>query len=268
MPLASLDLFLTDMRGEKGVGRSPLRGFLFLVNAFLLSHFLKTDILIFPENGPLMLNPPMSSFTEPTKNSHPMLISTLQRIFERIEGRKFEISCIFKDKTKSEVMALLLKDNLITKTNSCFQVQGIRNMCGTCFACFVRRFSLLALGFSEQPTQYTRDPFLSSCTQGASNEIMLDLHDSLLFLYRIMIDKEDINQYLTNVPNDFFANPSLLFNRFSEDVFLGINEYFMTKSSSQLNALGRFAKELLDRIDKRRLESRKEQLDTLVRNTK
>ncbi len=263
MPLANCDMFLTDMREQKGIGGSPLRGFIFLINAYLLCHFLKCDTLVFPENGPLMLNPSMSSFMEPTKNSRPFLISTLQNVFRVIEGKEFKIECIFKDKTKAEVMAYLLNRDLVVKTNSCFQVQGVKNMCGTCFACFVRKFSLLALGYSE-PALYSRDPFLLSCNLG--DEIMRDLHDSLFFLFKILIDKKDINEYLTEVPTDFFDNPSSLFKNFSADIFLGMKQYFEKNPTAQLNPLGRFAIELLKNVDKRILELRGEQLSILVKN--
>lgn len=263
IPLLNSDLFITDMRASRGVGDSSLRGFVFIVNAFLVAHSLKCERIIFPENGPLMINPSMSFFKVPTKNSHPFLITTLEGVFKSLSGKPFRIDCMFKDKTKAEVIAPLVTSKLLNKTNSCFIVQGQRNMCGNCFACFVRRFSLIALDYIEQ-SAYGMDPFSSSCTLCPNHETMKDLHDSLLFLFSILTGKMSIEPYLVNVPDDFFQDPSRLFRNFSADIFVGVRKYFEKAHSCSPNALGRFARDLVDNLDKQMLDLREEELANLI----
>lgn len=265
--LSNSHLFLTDVRQFSKVVYSDLRNFIFLIDMFILANTLKISRMVYPENGPLILNPRMSNFKVPTKNSHPLLISTLETIFKSLSDGSFSINCIFKDKTKCEVMAPLLQNNLIDKTNSCFIIQGQRGMCGNCFACFVRRFSLLAFKYYE-PCVYQSDPFLASCRLAPDHETMRDLHDSILFLFNIMNDRENIENHLIDVPDGFFENPSKLFENFPAEMFLGFRNYFEIKGSAPLSALGRFAKSLLDIIDKNALQSRENELLSLLAKNK
>jgi 7-cyano-7-deazaguanine synthase in queuosine biosynthesis len=265
MPILNSELFISDMRDARKLGNSALRGFVFIINAFLVARYLGCKRLVFPENGPLMLNPPMSCFKDPTKNAHPYLITNLEKIFKSLSGEAFKIDCIFKDKTKAEVVIPLITTNLISKTNSCFFVQGQKNMCGNCFACFVRRFSLIALDYLES-SAYSTDPFLTSCPLCPDHETMKDLHDSLFFLFNILTGKVNIGDYLANVPDNFFQDPSILFRNFAADIFLGVRKYFERINNSQTNALGRFAKDLTTSIDKHMLDLREEELLALIKS--
>jgi 7-cyano-7-deazaguanine synthase in queuosine biosynthesis len=261
--LSNSHLFLTDARQFHKIGYSDLRNFVFLIDTFIVAHALGINHMVYPENGPLILNPRMSNFKDPTKNSHPFLICTLETIFKNLTEGSFSINCIFKDKTKCEVMAPLLKDNLIDMTNSCFIIQGQRGMCGNCFACFVRRFSLLAFKYYE-PCIYQSDPFLASCRLETTHETIKDLHDSILFLFNIITGREEIGSSMIDIPNGFFQNPTKLFENFAAEMFIGFKNYFEMNKEAQLSALARFTKSLLEKINQSLLSSREEDLARLL----
>jgi len=259
--IAPAPIFLNYMRSMRRMrGVSSLRGFIFLVNSFVLAQHLGERKILFPENGPMMLNPQMSSFLAPTKNAHPFLIATLQNIFRRLVGSDFQIECIYKNKTKAEAMVDMLPWSIVDLTYSCFQTQGQNRMCGACFACTVRRLSLLALGYDEPPTAYRFDPFSASSELDLRSDRIKDLHASLLFLSGLLKGNIHITDHLQYVPSHFFADPSQMFRNFALDLLVGLRSHLKKYRVTDYNALGRFAAKLLESMDKKELDLRSEQL--------
>ena len=259
--LRRLPLIITEMRTE-GVDSvtGKTRGLLFISNALVLASSLGKDRLFLPENGPLMINPHVSLQAEPTKNAHPYLISALEKIFKGITQSCIKIDPIFKDATKAEIGARVLNDGIIDSSWSCFNVQGQSKMCGICFACFVRRLSLLAIGYEEKPGTYELDPFAldRSLLTGTRVKDLDILHDSFLFLERSLWDETVITNELYNVPNGFFCNPVGMLKRFSLDMFLGLQKYIL--KARQLGTLGNFATGILRKIPSDRLAQREGEL--------
>lgn len=263
-PYSQLPLIITDMRNEAADSTSgKTRGLLFLSNAITLASSLGHKEVFFAENGPLMINPPVSPLADPTKNAHPYLIGAMERIFNTITGSRIKINAIFKDQTKSEVVAKVSRKGIIDYTWSCFRVQCQSHMCGLCYACLVRRLSLLALGYEEPPDAYEFNPFgLDRAKLGGVALQDLDiLHDGILFFER-MLKKENITEIdLARVPEGFFKDPSELLHRFSLDMFLGIKKLL---GSTQIGTLGKFASEVMREIPDSYLSEREEELKSDV----
>jgi len=265
--LMDLPLIITEMR-LMAADSSPTttRGLLFLANAMVLASSMEFRRICLPENGPLMINPHVSSISTPTRNAHPYLVTTLEKIHNQISGSKLRVVPIFKDKTKAEIIAEIRSyETLVNNTWSCFKVQGQARMCGICFACMVRRLSALASGYEEPIDTYQFDPFSMIPSQvGQSLKTDLDiLYDTLVYLQKVLDNEHLIENEMFMIPDGFFEDPFLLLRRFSLDMFLGLNKYQMKSGSGQLGPLGRFSMRLLEKIPSSDLEQRDEELRSI-----
>lgn len=251
-------------------GRSSLRGLLFLTNASIIASSFGQKTVVMPENGPLMINPQVSLLSpQPTRNAHPLLVKSVEQVLRRLVEKKFEIECIFKEKTKAEVLASVMRESdLINKTYSCFTVQGQKRMCGICYACFVRRVSALCIDYEEPDNLYSMDPFkvdIGSLGTKSVQKINI-LKDSFSFFQNVLSDDKFVDQSLDDVPKGFFSNAHDLLRRFAADLFLGTKNYLKRANSNLLNAFGKFATETISNdIDSDTLVQRREQL---LRQTK
>lgn len=264
--LRTLPLIITDLRTPAADSNLLMtRGLIFLSNALVLASSMKRKQIYMPENGPLMINPRVSPLSEPTKNAHPYLISTLEKIYNHITQSKVKIIPLFKDETKAEIIAKVLNDKIIDRTWSCFKIQGQTKMCGLCFACFVRRLSTLAVGYREQAGTYQYDPFLVERKElGRLMKIDLDiLHDTFLFLEKLLRDDRLIRKEMYLIPEDFFSDSIRLMRNFSLDIFLGLSRYVKNSQPHRLGTLGRFALKLLRDIPQSDLEARDEELRSI-----
>ncbi len=263
-PYSHLPLVITDMRTEAADSTSgKTRGLLFLSNAMVLASSLGRTEVFIPENGPLMINPAVSQLAEPTKNAHPYLLTTIEKIFNITTNSSLKINAIFKDKTKAEAIAPALDKRITDHTWSCFRIQGQSHMCGLCYACLVRRLSLLAVGYEEPADAYDYNPFAldRSKVKGVALKDLDILHDSIFFFEKLF-KKENITEIdLTRMPNGFFKDLSGLLYRFSLDMFLGIKK--LLQSSSHISTLGRFAINVMEDLPDSYLSEREEQLKTL-----
>lgn len=263
-PFSTLPLIITDMRTEAGDFMSgKARGLLFISNAALLAYSLGYDEMFMPENGPLMINPKLSSLADPTKNAHPYLLTTIEKIFSSITSSKMKINAIFKNSTKAEVIASSAVKGILNDTWSCFRVQCKSHMCGLCYACFVRRLSVLAVGYQEPDNTYDYNPFTIDRSKLGGVDVQdLDiLHDSILFFKRLY-SKEYTPEIEPRIPNDFFENPSDLLSRYSLDMFLGIKK--LLEISTEIGSLGRFASDIMKDIPEDQLSHRAEQLKAIA----
>jgi len=271
-PLNEYGLALTDSQLRNiRPGRSSLRGLLFLTNASIIANSFDHTCIVMAENGPLMINPQVSQLSpRPTLNAHPFLVKCFERILRRLTDKKFEITCIFKEKTKAEIFALTTKQaDLINKTYSCFTVQGQEKMCGICYACFVRRVSALSINHREPQILYSMDPFSIDIGELGNRSVqkMNILKDSLSFFRDILFDDALVEQVFEDIPKGFFSCGQSILRRFAEDIFLGTKNYLAATNRSRLNALGKFAALMIEKeIDKDVLVRRNMQLQQQLKN--
>jgi hypothetical protein len=241
--------FLARLRGEAAASnRGKTRGLLFLSNAFILASSLGHDKLFFAENGPLMINPHVSIKAEPTKNAHPYLITQLEKIYKSIANAKMNVVSIFKDFTKAEISAIISNERVLDKTWSCFKIQGQSKMCGLCYACIVRRLSLMAVGYKEPAETYEVDAFKieRSKLTGVALQDLDILRDTFMFFEQILHDKSALGADLFDVPDNFFSDADTMMKNFALDMFLG-----MKKAISEIDdvgTLGRFCRKVSENI--------------------
>jgi len=265
-PLNKHGLALTDSQLKNiRPGISLLRGLLFLTNASIIAYAFGQNAVVMPENGPLMINPQVSLLSpRPTRTAHPFLVKSVEQVLRRLIEKRFKIECIFKEKTKAEVLASVMREtDLINKTYSCFTVQGQKRMCGICYACFVRRVSALCIDYQELDKLYSMDPFrvdIGSLGPKSVQKINI-LRDSLSFFQNVLSDDKFVDQAIDNIPTGFFSDPHDLLRRFAADLFLGTRNYLKRADAKLLNAFGKFAAEIIsNEIDSDILIQRREQL--------
>lgn len=264
--LRSLPMIVTDMRSDRAADAPVMtRGLLFLSNALILASSMGHDQIYFPENGPLMINPRVSFLSEPTKNAHPYLIRTLEKIYNHVTQSKVRINPIFKDETKAEVIAKILNDDIIDRTWSCFRVQGQSKMCGLCFACLVRRLSALAVGYQEPAKTYQHDLFLVEREElGYSMKFDLDiLYDAFLYLQNLLRDDNLLEKDMFLVPEDFFVDALGMMRNFALDMFLGVHHYKKNSRAPRLGSLGNFVFKIIKDIPLSSLEEREDELESV-----
>lgn len=271
--IISHGLILTDSQVRNITpGRSRLRGLLFLTNAALVASSFGLDRVVLPENGPLMINPQVSELSpQPTRNAHPHLTRRLEEILTDLRQRNFSIDCIFKEKTKAEVVASVAGETqLVNKTYSCFTVQGQKKMCGICYACYVRSTSALCVNYEEPHELYDMNPFrvdIGSLGRVSTQKIHI-IKDSLSFCKSALSDDNSPMEALDSVPTGFFNDPVELLRNFAKEMLLGTHLHLQKVKTEELNALGKFALEMLSKeIDFSLLESRREELLKLVQNS-
>jgi len=264
--LKTTPMVVTDMRmgnvESSGFGSFNSRGLLFISNALVIASCLRNSQVCIAENGPLMINPNVSFRSEPTRNAHPFLITAVEEIFNHVTGLRKRINPIFKDETKAEIAAKVMNDQIIDKTWSCFSVQGQSKMCGACFACAVRRLSLLAAGHQEPQDTYEFDPFGSelSDSTGSLGWKLDTLHDTFIYLKDFLDTKLLQRNEMFLVPEGFFADEKELLTRFSLDMFLGFRKHVELIGSASLGPLGRFVGKIVDGIPQSEMDEREQRL--------
>ncbi len=136
------------------------RGLIFLTNALCVASELNIQEVIIPENGPFMINFPISASTDPTKTTDPIMMEILTKIFNSMTDSNISISTPFKNMTKSEVILSSGERSLISDTWSCSYFQGLEKMCGMCNSCLVRILSCYAIDEGEVIDEnYGTNPF-------------------------------------------------------------------------------------------------------------
>jgi len=247
-----------------GGGISHTRGLLFLSAAFNAALTLGITRIIIGENGPLMINPSVSPFSVPTRNAHPKLIEGFQKIIQKLGYPEIHLAAMHKDMTKSEVLLGVSEKlgSLASKSYSCSITQGQTAMCGLCFACFVRKTSMLAIGVVEPDSLYEADPFavdiktLGPVDQGRVN----DLKDSMTYFKQFIIGPHP-NDWLDEIPSSFFTDPDAMLRRFALDLFVGTRRYFrLRESKGSTNALSKYCLDAIGEIGSHTLDEREAEL--------
>lgn len=154
---------LLATRGENKID-NPMylrtRGLIFVNNILCIASQLKIKEVIVPENGPFMINLPVSPNSEPTRTTNPLMLKEWTEIFNKITNSNVHVVMPYIDLTKSEVIIMGGKKNLIKETWSCSYFQGLSKMCGMCNSCLVRILSCYAIDEGEDlRSDYKDNPF-------------------------------------------------------------------------------------------------------------
>ncbi len=236
------------------------RGFLFLTDALCVAKGLDIRKVIVPENGPMIVNPKVSSCAEPTKTTNQTLLRELTEIFNILTGSNIIVVTPFINYTKGEIIRLLADRETMAATYSCFSSQGQSKMCGLCLACLIRMLSSYAAGYGEDiPTTYIHNPFKDSISDlGTRNqEKMVLLTEALKYWQKLVnpesvassIEREDIETLIKNKP---------VMRRHALEMLLGLQEAMNNYSCK--GTLGKRARAIITSIDKTLLNERKEKL--------
>lgn len=145
-------------------GRS--RGFKFSVLAGLAAYLIGAPKVIVPESGqgalgPVLVNVGQSHYD---RRTHPQFTRLMTEFLEALFGTTITFVHPMLFGTKGQSLATykaIYPDHLIWKdTRSCWMDQrhasfdGEHRQCGICAACMLRRTSLHAAGYEEQPDMY------------------------------------------------------------------------------------------------------------------
>ena len=259
-PIACGDCRFSSLGG----GFSQTRGLLFLSAAINAASNLGINQVIMGENGPLMINPSVSPSSISSKNAHPRLLIDLQRIIHELGYGKLSLVALHKDLTKAEIVFRIpeaWKDS-IAKSYSCSRTQGLTAMCGLCFACFVRKLSLLAASVHEPDSLYEADPLTVGYQEHFFDKNLMDLKDSLSYYKRFATESDVPIDWNTHIPPSFFENAEEMLHRFALDLFLGARNYFRERKIIWSNALSKYCLDAIDEIGASKLDARESELKT------
>lgn len=261
-PLNEMPIFFIDLRRiqldnvENDTGN--MRGLVYLTNAFIVSQLYGINEIIFPENGPMMINPQTSPWLSPTRNAHPRFIVEFSEVLRSLQP-KMQINCIFKNCTKGEILAAERDSVFLSETYSCFSIRQ-KEHCGMCYACLVRKYSSIAANYVEEKDTYKKNILKDEFAK--MSEKYKDFHEAIIFYIEILKNeysfKENIN--INYVPENFFMDYEKLLKKFSLDMALGIFKECESIEKKSLNILGRFAYNEISKIDGELLEKRNQEL--------
>ena len=232
-----------------------MRGAIFLTNLMAVAAHYNIKKIIIPENGPFMINYPVSMSVIPTKTTNPDMIEKLSNLFKSMTNTKFTIETPYIGNTKAEVILTSKNPKLIQNSWSCTSTQNLDRMCGLCTACFVRQVSLHAINLSENlKKQYKFNPFLIKKnglrrTRRKSFRILIDC---LEFWKNLICSDLAPTKLESERYNHIVKLYPMLYNHATE-MYLGIKNYCEHNS---YDVLGKIALENIeyidDKIEKRR----------------
>jgi 7-cyano-7-deazaguanine synthase in queuosine biosynthesis len=252
--------------GEQVSGLSQTRGLVFLANAISIAEHLECKTVVIPENGPLMINPPVSRRAQATKTSNPEMIANLVRIVNTVLGSEIVAKTPFVDRTRGEI-TLLLPESMIADTYSCFSSQGQDRMCGICFACFTRILACAAIGVNERIEEtYLRNPFeVNVSTLSETNLRKARILIDALAFWRSTINPETLNS-LERKRIDRMNKSFPVMKRQALEMLVGVEHY--SARSPAGGAVGKFAKSVVSSLPKDILDAREEELLKLAASLK
>ncbi len=254
-----------------------LRSTMFLMNAFPFLEAFKSSSIFIPENGPLMINPPISGLTISTQATRPEVLFFVQRILKTVSSRSVRIDSPFKDKTKAEILAMTPNRDAIKATYSCFNYRWgkYQQMCGHCFGCNITRLSMFANGIKDE--RFEHNPF-------ESNELPTDYkRQKELFMYSDLIrnsirfaEKKEIDDEISlsiRQAEEFYSRDRRidvvdLMKRFGLDMLLGMrNMYNLLSIEPRDTILGRRLMDTVPGDIWSAVERRSEELHSLKKAT-
>ena len=240
-------------------GYLKTRGLIFLTNGLCVASELNIPEVIIPENGPFMINYPVSASTDPTRTTDPYMIKSWTEIFNRITDSDIKISTPFKNMTKSEVILSSRNRKLIQDTWSCSYFQGLTYMCGMCNSCLVRILSCYAIDEGEDIDRvYEKNPFtIDPSSLGNIEQRNYFISKDTATFCRSILEPNTLN----NVEKEKFSNLQercpLLCN-YALDLILGFQKLSCRYNSTQ--SLFTHFKKMLDHIDLDLIKNRDLQL--------
>ena len=232
------------------------RGLIFLTNALCVASELNIKEVIIPENGPFMVNIPVSTLVDPTRTTDPNMIERWTRIFNKITNSDIKVSTPFKNMTKSEVILSSRDSRLIQDTWSCSSFQGLKRMCGMCNSCLVRILSCYAIDEGEDlNVSYKRNPFVVELTKLKKiNQASYFISKETATFCKSILNHEDLNE-IEKVRFDAWKKRYPVLENHALDMLLGFQE--LKKHYSSGEPLFTHFEEMLNLVDLKRLESRK-----------
>lgn len=239
------------------------RGLIFLTNLLGIAKQFKILNAIIPENGPFMLNFPISPAAEPTRTTNPYMIREWTDIFNDILNSQISVKTPYEKLTKSEV---IIRGNrkIIYDTWSCSYFQGLSKMCGMCNSCLVRILSCYAINEGEDlEKQYMINPFVISPSKLKANNknsyrISLDAID----FWKCIIDPD---QSRNSIEKQRFESihKNMVMKNHSLDMFLGFQN--ITQKYSSKEPLYRYFQKALKELDIDTLKNRYSNLQTQMK---
>ncbi len=246
-------------------GMINTRGIVFLSNAMAIGVELGASRVVIPENGPMMLNIPVSRQAKSSKTANPHMIAEWAGIVNRVLGTSIAVETPYAESTKAEIIRKLGDPEAVRQAYSCFSSQGQSRMCGLCLACFVRITSCYAAGLSEDVgSTYIHNPF----SEGLSDLGAVNQGKSILLTEALEFWASIAEPSLEEVPirrqkAERIARKWPVMRRHALDVLLGAREYSESGGACD-GEVGTVALEVLGKVDSELLERRKEELNRQV----
>ena len=250
--------------GEQVYGLSQTRGLVFLANALSIAEHLEASTVVVPENGPLMLNPPVSRRSQATKTSNPAMISGFLDIVNRVLDSNIVVRTPFSDKTRGEV-AIILTDKMVGDTYSCFSSQGQKRMCGMCFACLTRILACQAFGIREDLARsYETNPLevdIASLTEVNRRKARIQI-DALTFWRSLASPDSEDGIELARF--NLIVSRSPLMRRQALEMLVGVSQY--AKHHPASGTVGKYATSVVDSTPADLRAGREEEIAQMVAN--
>jgi len=159
------------------------RTFLYASFAVAVARMADQSAIHFYENGVVSLNLPISPQVvgaRATRTTHPAVLASMRKLFSLITDTQFGVENRFLWKTKTEVVADIVKaghGSMIDYSISCTHTRQYRKdqpHCGTCSQCIDRRFAVLAADAAQfEPEERYRHNLLTDPRGEGESRIML-----------------------------------------------------------------------------------------------
>lgn len=157
-----------NLKLEKGIKESSGRSIGFKLAALggIAAYLTGAKRIVVPESGQGTLGPALAGLGQvhPYRGSHPQFTALMSNFFEALFDRRieFEHPALWKTKGKSllDCKSKAEEDDSWSQTRSCWKdsrqapMDGKHRQCGVCPACMLRRVSLHAAGYHEDPSAY------------------------------------------------------------------------------------------------------------------
>lgn len=159
------------------------RTFLYASFAVAVARMADLNAIRFYENGVVSLNLPISPQVvgaRATRTTHPRVLASMRKLFSLITNTQFVIENRFLWKTKTDVVADIVKAGhgaMIDYSISCTHTRQYRKdqpHCGMCSQCIDRRFAVLAADAGQfEPEERYRHRLLTDPRDEGESRIML-----------------------------------------------------------------------------------------------
>jgi len=245
-------------------GISNTRGLLYLVSGFVLNRTLNSKKTYFCENGGQLLDVMLGMDTYvrsiATKNTNLRYLNIINNLINNFDDKKYNVSYLFKDCTKSELIAKYIPNDYVNSTWSCYNLRRSK-MCGTCWNCFITNMSAISAGIESEYLMFEVNPLF----EVIDKEIFLInqniLYDLLVFYEKVINGDSKVLDTLSEF-DQYFKNPNKLAMNFGLDIYIGVKNILSKKNKR--SGLGKKAKLLLNNIDEAIIEDRQNDLNKLT----